>query len=141
MVIAIDFDGTMVRHEYPLIGEEVPNAVKVMKRLSLHGHQLILWTMRGGEELRNAIQWCIEHGIQLYGVNRNPEQTWTESPKCYAQLYIDDAALGCPLVIDDPNVPNKSDRPYVNWEEVEEQLEIMGVLPPTPDTYTQLYDN
>ena len=75
--------------------------------------------------LSPAVQWFKDKGIPLYGIQKNPTQwSWTESPKAYGQLYIDDAALGCPLLFDG----NISDRPYVDWKSVEEILEIQGLL-------------
>ena len=47
MTIAVDFDGTIVRHRYPAIGEEIPFAVQTLKMLTEERHQLILWTRRG----------------------------------------------------------------------------------------------
>ena len=127
IIIALDFDGTCVPHGYPEVGKDI-GAVPILKRLVDNGHQLILWTMRcdSGVEsgkftsgLTDAIKWFEDNDIPLYGIQRNPTQnTWTQSPKCYAQLYIDDAALGCPLIYD----PKISDRPFVNWNEVEYEL-------------------
>lgn len=71
--------------------------------------------MRSGDTLENAVKWFADNGIELWGVNRNPDQyKWTGSPKVYAQLYIDDAALGCPLI-----KPMNGKRPYVDWSLVE----------------------
>jgi hypothetical protein len=116
--IAVDFDGTCVTHDYPLVGKDI-GAIPILKRLVEEGHSLILWTMRSGKELNDAIKWFESNGIKLYGIQENPTQSsWTTSPKAYAQLYIDDAALGCPLIIN-----NKlSSRPFVNWNEVEKIL-------------------
>ena len=122
MYIAVDFDGTCVTHEYPKVGKDI-GAVPVLKRLVEAGHKLILNTMRSGDELADAIQWFIDNDISLYGANVNPTQKrWTDSPKVYAQLYIDDAALGCPLI------GNPGGRPYVDWEAVEVYLENMCIL-------------
>jgi hypothetical protein len=140
MIIAIDFDGTCVSHEFPKVGNEI-NSVPVLKRLVQNGHQLILFTMRSdvinpegeddelhlesGNYLTDAVNWFKTNGIPLYGIQTNPKQkSWTSSPKAYAQLYIDDAALGCPLLMN----RSISNRPFVNWEEVERQLENMGIL-------------
>jgi hypothetical protein len=102
--IAVDFDGTVVAHKYPMIGEDAPHSVEVLKEIMNAGHKIILWTMRGGEELQEAVNWYKQKEIELYGVNRNPTQdSWTDSFKCYAQLYIDDAALGAPLILDENN--------------------------------------
>jgi hydroxymethylpyrimidine pyrophosphatase-like HAD family hydrolase len=102
MIIAIDFDGTCVTHEYPEVGESI-GAEDVLRKLVENGHKLILYTMRshkendGRDTLSEAEKWFKDNGIELYGVNENPTQVlWTESPKVYANLYIDDSALGCP---------------------------------------------
>jgi len=118
MFIAVDFDGTCVEHTYPLIGGDVPDAVRVMKRLIKDGHQLMLWTMRSGRTLDDAEHWFKIHDIPLYSVQTNPNQIyWTSSPKCYAELYIDDAAFGCPLI-----QPEGFTRPCVDWLAVEKEL-------------------
>lgn len=116
--ICVDFDGTVVTHEFPEIGEEVPYAVITLKRLIERGHRIILWTMRSGEFLDAAVKWFEERDIPLFGVNNNPEQAeWTDSPKAYAQIYIDDAAFGCPL-----RQQSGPGRPFVDWLEVEKEL-------------------
>lgn len=110
MIIAVDFDGTCVKHAYPKIGEDI-GAVPVLKEMVKNGHQIVLNTMRSGKLLDEAVQWFESNGIKLSGANHTPGQaTWTQSPKVYAQLYIDDAALGCPTVIDD------NGRVYVDWK-------------------------
>lgn len=122
MDIVIDFDGTVVTHDFPLIGEEI-GAVPVLKRLRKNGHNIILFTMRSGDKLEDAVRWFKKHRIKLYGIQKNPTQyLWTDSPKAYGQLIIDDAALGCPLVYQNGR------RPYVNWKEVEKQLEFSEII-------------
>ena len=124
MYIAIDFDGTCVTHDYPRIGKEI-GATEVLKRLVEAGHKLILNTMRSDKELQDAVNWFKKNGIELYGVNENPTQKrWTNSPKVYAHLYIDDAAFGCPLL----NVPDFSDRPFVDWDSIWRQLIQLGIV-------------
>ena len=124
MYIAVDFDGTCVTHDYPRIGKEI-GATKVLKHLVEAGHKLILNTMRSGKELQDAIHWFNKNEIELYGVNENPIQKhWTTSPKVYAHMYIDDAAFGCPLL----NVPDFSDRPFVDWDSVWRQLIQLGIV-------------
>lgn len=113
MDICIDFDGTCVRHEYPEIGEDI-GAIPVLKELVDKGHNLILFTMRSGEHLDQAVNWFKVNNIPLSGINKNPTQSfWTDSPKAYGQLYIDDAALGCPLI-----QTSALTRPFVNWDVV-----------------------
>ena len=118
MYIAVDFDGTCVTHEYPRVGKDI-GAVPVLKKLVDSGHHIILNTMRSGKELVDAVHWFADNDIPLYGANENPTQKeWTLSPKVYAHLYIDDAALGCPLKFDRA----VSSRPFVDWEVVDTYL-------------------
>ena len=109
MIIAVDFDGTCVKHAYPKIGEDI-GAVPVLKEFVRQRHQIVLNTMRSGNLLEEAVGWFTAHDIPLTGVNHYPgQETWTQSSKTYAQLYIDDAALGCPTIMDD------NGRIYVDW--------------------------
>jgi hypothetical protein len=112
--LAVDFDGTCVTHEYPHVGKDI-GAAPILKELIRHGHKIILNTMRCGPELQAAVKWFDDNDISLYGVNEDPGQkNWTQSPKVFANIYIDDAALGCPLVYDS----EMCDRPFVNWDQV-----------------------
>lgn len=100
IVIAVDFDGTCVKHDYPRTGADI-GAVPHLKALTDAGHRLILFTMRSGDGLQRAVEWFSGNNIPLWGINTNPTQTtWTESPKAHAHLYIDDRGLGVPLEID-----------------------------------------
>lgn len=111
MIIAIDFDGTLVEHCFPAIGQAVPEAFYWLQAFQGAGARLILHTMRSDNYLRDAVQFCLQQGIEFWGINENPDQTsWTNSPKPYAQVYIDDAAFGCPL-----RDSFGSDRPMVDW--------------------------
>lgn len=97
MIIAIDFDGTVVEHKFPEIGEPLPNAFTVMKELQENGHKLILWTFRDGEDLKKAVTLCKENGIRFYAVNHSkPNEDYDKymSRKIYADIYIDDRNLG-----------------------------------------------
>lgn len=119
MIIAVDFDGTIVEHDFPRIGRSVPGAIEWLKIFQSAGARLILYTMRSdgqkaGNVLTQAVQYCTENGLEFWGINRNPEQdSWTSSPKCYAELYIDDAAFGCPLIGFEGKII--SQRPYADW--------------------------
>lgn len=127
--ICVDFDGTCVTHEFPAIGKDI-GAIPVLKELTDRGHKLILFTMRSngqevGSVLDEAIDWFNHHRIPLDGVNKAPgQEKWTASPKAYGHIYIDDAALGCPLLWD----AKISKRPYVDWYEVREMLVERGIL-------------
>lgn len=98
MIIAVDFDGTIVTHEYPIIGKEIPFAIDTLKRLQTEGmHQLILWTVREGDLLIEAVEYCRERGLVFYAVNSNypdVEQVEKQSRKVSADLYLDDRNLG-----------------------------------------------
>lgn len=100
MRIAVDFDGTIVEHKYPSIGKEKPFAVETLKQLSADGHQLILWTVRSGDLLYEAVKWCGERGLKFYAVNSDrPEGSLfasnpNGSPKVTADVFIDDSNLG-----------------------------------------------
>ena len=123
MIIATDFDGTCVSHAYPNIGVEI-GASQVLKALTENGHKIILHTMRCDKTrvntsmtgmkpeyrdcLSEAVNWFKVHDIPLYGINENPGQkNWTTSPKIFANLYIDDAALGAPMYLK-----------HIDWREV-----------------------
>jgi len=98
MVIAVDFDGTIVTHEYPRIGKEIPFAIDTLKRLQQRPDNLIvLWTVREGKELEEAVEYCRNRGLEFYAVNSNyPEETTKheEPRKIQADLFIDDRNLG-----------------------------------------------
>jgi len=118
MKIAVDFDGTCVDHKFPEVGEDAPFVVDVLQELVDAGHKLILNTMRSGQYLEEAVQWFVEREIPLSGINADPAQSsWTQSPKVFADLYIDDAALGSPCKM----FPGFS-RKCVSWTAVREEL-------------------
>ncbi len=98
MIIAIDFDGTIVQHCYPRIGEEIPFATDTIRMLAQDNHRIILWTVREGDLLDQAVEWCRARGVEFYAVNKNfPEERCVESSfsrKLKADLFIDDRNLG-----------------------------------------------
>ncbi len=126
MIVAVDFDGTIAEHEFPDIGEPVPGAFEWMKKWQAAGAKLVLWTMRSdgrtadgskenGPVLTDAVEFCRRNGVEFWAVNGNPEQkSWTQSPKVYAHLYVDDAAVGCPL----RESRKMGNRPMVDWSAV-----------------------
>lgn len=140
LYIGIDFDGTCVTHDFPRIGKDI-GAQPVLKALVNAGHKLILFTMRSdiknpqsedkeihledGDYLTEAINWFKKNNILLYGIQTNPTQhLWTTSPKAYAHIYIDDAALGCPL----KQEPGE-ERLSVDWDGVKEMLIKRKIIP------------
>ena len=100
MIIAVDFDGTIVEHRYPKIGEERPFATETLKMLIRDQHKLILWTVREGELLDEAVEWCRKRGVEFYAVNKDyPEEDGTNnnnhfSRKLKADIWIDDRNIG-----------------------------------------------
>lgn len=109
MIIAVDFDGTIVEHEYPEIGKPKLFAFETLKALQEQGHQLILWTYRAEKELDEAVEYCKKNGVEFYAVNKNyPEEIYDEtiSRKIMADIYIDDRNIGG----------------FVNWSEIWQML-------------------
>lgn len=98
MTIAVDFDGTIVEHRYPEIGAEIPFAIETLKMLTKEQHRLILWSVREGELLEEAVEYCRQRGVEFYAVNKDyPEEKLTDkgfSRKLKVDLFIDDRNLG-----------------------------------------------
>lgn len=98
MTIAVDFDGTIVEHRYPKIGQERPFAIDTLKMLIAERHRLVLWTVREGELLDEAVEYCRQRGVEFYAVNKDyPEEKLTDSNysrKLKVDLFIDDRNLG-----------------------------------------------
>lgn len=95
--IAVDFDGTIVDHEYPAIGKEKLFAFITLKELQKRGALLIMWTFREGKELQEAVDYCSQNGIEFYAVNRHyPEEQWTDGTprKINVDIFIDDKNVG-----------------------------------------------
>ncbi len=101
MVIAVDFDGTIVEHRYPEIGKELPFATSTLRQLIEDGHKLILWSVREGDLLADAVKWCEERGVRFYAVNADIDEDAADhqgtahfSRKIKANIFIDDRNLG-----------------------------------------------
>ena len=99
MVIAVDFDGTIVEHRYPEIGKELPFATETLRMLIKERHKLILWSVREGRLLEDAVNWCRERGVEFYAINKdfpeeNVELNKHFSRKLKADLFIDDRNIG-----------------------------------------------
>lgn len=121
-IIAVDFDGTGRYARLPHIGNDI-GAVPVLRELIGNGCRVILYTMRSGRLLDDAVAWFARNDIPLYAVNENPAQReWTDSPKVFADLYIDDSALGCPIKFEDG-----IKRPFVNWVKVRQRPRRRGL--------------
>ena len=97
LTIAVDFDGTIVENRYPKIGRPILFAIETLKKLQDDGHHLILWTYRTGRELKEAVEFCNQRGIDFYAVNKSyPEEIYdnTLSRKIQADYFIDDRNIG-----------------------------------------------
>lgn len=124
-IIAVDFDGTIVTHKYPDIGELVPYAKQVINMLVNNGNKVFLWTMRYHKKDRDVLdeasQFLKDNNIKIELLNKSPAQ-FSDSPKQYANIYIDDAAIGIPLVEYKGNI-------VVDWLAVFNMLVNEGALP------------
>jgi len=97
LTIAVDFDGTIVEHKYPDIGDEMLFAFDTLKALQKKGHRLILWTYRAGKYLDDAVSYCESRGITFYAINKSyPEEILESgiSRKINADIFIDDRNVG-----------------------------------------------
>lgn len=99
MIIAVDFDGTIVQDRYPAIGNELPFATQTLKMLMEEGHHFILWTVRQGQTLEEAVEWCRQRGVEFYAVNKdyaeeNEQTNENYSRKIKADMFIDDRNIG-----------------------------------------------
>lgn len=99
MIIAVDFDGTIVEHKYPKIGKEIPFAIATLKKLQQDGHKLILWTVRENDLLDEAVEFCRQRGVEFFAVNSNyPDEnvdaSAIRSRKLKADMFIDDRNVG-----------------------------------------------
>ncbi len=99
MIIAVDFDGTIVENRYPEIGEEIPFATETIRMLISERNRIILWTVREGKYLEDAVAWCRERGIEFYAINKDyPEEKMENnkhfSRKIKADMFIDDRNIG-----------------------------------------------
>ncbi|MDD4215826.1 MAG: hypothetical protein PHZ24_00625 [Bacteroidales bacterium] len=95
--IAVDFDGTIVEHRYPDIGEIIPGAFEVLRELQENGHKLVLWTVRDGIDLQAAIDFCLDYGIMFYAANESfPNEEFNKyiSRKVDVNIFIDDRNIG-----------------------------------------------
>lgn len=100
-LILVDFDGTICEHRFPEIGEPMPNAFEVMKKLQEAGALLVLWTCREDEKrayLTEAVEFCKENGIEFHSVNEVAiEYDFRDGDlrrKPHASVVIDDRNLG-----------------------------------------------
>lgn len=118
--LVTDFDDTIVQNWYPCIGPSIPDALRWLRRFQEMGMFIILNTTRScfndfGDTLTPAVKYLTDNGINLYGINKNPDQeSWSKSPKVYGTFYVDDHGVGCPLLY------QEGENPFVDWNKVGE---------------------
>ena len=97
LIIAIDFDGTIVEDAYPKIGKPMIFAFETMRKLQSEGHRLILWTYRTEKKLQEAVDFCKQQGLEFYAINKSyPEEEFDGkiSRKINATFFVDDRNIG-----------------------------------------------
>lgn len=128
ITFVIDFDGTVVTHEYPRVGVNI-GAEEVLRELIDNNHKIILFTMRSGRELDDAVEWFSKHDIELYGINTHPNQKdWTSSPKAHGDISIDDRDLFTPLTKTLPNGDRYLGHNFVDWIKVKDKLKELKII-------------
>ena len=127
LILAIDFDGTIVEDAYPGIGKPKLFAFETLKRLQKDGHRLILWTYRDGKRLEDAVEFCKTHDIEFYAVNQSfPEEQYDpkKSRRIHADYFIDDRNIGGfigwgkvyqILTNETPKVEPKKKKGFLDW--------------------------
>lgn len=132
MTIAVDFDGTIVEHDYPRIGRERPFATETLRRLISDQHRLILWTVREGQLLQEAVDWCKSKGVEFYAVNKDyPEEEVEKNNHFSRKLKVD-------IWIDDRNIGGLPDWGVIyemvsrnkTWDDIMRQSEANQSAPP-----------
>lgn len=125
--IGLDFDGTLCFHRFPEVGNPIPGAFEWIRKWMEKKPVLILHTMRSdgehfGDTLTAAVEFCRSQGVEFEGLNEGVgDREWTDSPKPYAHVYVDDLALGCPLICDE----HYSAHPFVDWDIVGPKVDRM----------------
>ena len=99
MIIAVDFDGTIVENDFPRIGKFKPEAEKTLLKLYDEGHYIIIWTCRSGRALNACEQFLKKNNFKYHVINeQNPENLAShkgiDTRKVYADIYVDDKHIG-----------------------------------------------
>ncbi|MBR2185512.1 MAG: hypothetical protein IJ897_08855 [Prevotella sp.] len=134
MTIAVDFDGTIVEHAYPKIGREQPFATDTLRQLIADQHRLVLWTVREGALLQEAIDWCRERGVEFYAINRDypeeePEKNNHFSRKLKVDIWIDDRNIGG---LPDWGTIYRMIREHLTWDDIIREQSRSVAPPPAP---------
>lgn len=99
MILAIDFDGTLVDNDPVTYDIAAPRThmIEAVKRAKEKGHILILWTSRINERLEEAIKYCASFGLYFDYHNENcpvaKHHKFGDGRKIYADFYLENKAL------------------------------------------------
>lgn len=134
MIVYLDFDGTVVQHRYPLIGEYNEGCIRVIKELQDVGYEVFLNTMRcefNDGSLEKALDYVNNVLPKMTGVNITPIKSTVRkhSPDYWDFEFFTDNNL---LIIDDltKGIPLKREPKgwMVDWNEVRFQLKENRIL-------------
>ena len=99
MILAIDFDGTLVHNDlitHDILGPRL-EVIEVVKKAKKKGHTLILWTARAGKRLQEAIDYCKQFDLYFDYHNENCQEAldhpFGDARKIYADFYLDNKAI------------------------------------------------
>jgi len=117
--ILVDFDFTITKESSWEDNTFTPNEHcldTMLKWQNEYGVRFILDTMRGDDNVGQAVEFLESNGIRLLGVGDNPMQAKGDecTKKIWAIMSIDDRNIGTPLIHE------SGKRAYVDWEEVDE---------------------
>lgn len=97
LIYAFDFDGTIVTNKFPEIGIPILNTIELIRKVKSGGHYIILNTMREGDLLNEAVEYCKKLGIMFDAINDNlphMKEFYKNNPrKIFANHYVDDHNL------------------------------------------------
>jgi hypothetical protein len=123
MKILLDFDGTVVRHKYPHIGEYNEGCREVLQRLHDAGHHIVLNTMRIHGKYENflaAMKYMKENDLVVHEASNSKKtpKAW-DVPRSIETgvLFIDDGAVDTPM-----------NGFMVDWKKIEEELSAHGII-------------
>lgn len=103
MIFAVDFDGTLCENKFPSIGKEIKRNTDFLRKYVQNSphNEWVLWTMRDGDRLKEALEWLESIGLKPDAVNDNLDRLkaeWQNNPrKVYADFYLDDHNFTVPI--------------------------------------------
>jgi len=110
-ILAVDFDGTLFKGSYPEHGAPKQDIIDKVKQFKKYGAEIVLWTCRGGDPLKEALQRCKDAGLEFDAVNDNApcNMDWIQEErdkgqefcdkKIFAHFYVDDRAMNLDIFL------------------------------------------